>query len=47
MVRQFGTPGEHKRRVVDESSHAIPRTELIKEFVGWMDKCWGAASETR
>jgi eukaryotic-like serine/threonine-protein kinase len=47
MFRQLGTPGEHKRRVVYESSHAIPRTELIKEFVGWMDKYWGAASEKR
>ena len=26
-----------------DSSHAIPRNELIKEFVGWMDKYWGPA----
>ena len=43
MFRHLGTPAEHKRRVVYDSSHAIPRNELIKEFVGWMDKYWGPA----
>jgi formylglycine-generating enzyme required for sulfatase activity/dienelactone hydrolase/predicted Ser/Thr protein kinase len=42
MFRFLGTPAEHKRRVVYEASHALPRSELIKEFVGWMEKYWGA-----
>ena len=41
MFRQLGTAAEHKRRVVYDASHVIPRNELIKEFVGWMDKYWG------
>jgi hypothetical protein len=38
----LGTPAEHKRRVVYESSHMIPRNETIKEVVNWMEKYWGA-----
>ena len=37
----LGTPPAHKRRVVYETSHAIPRTETVKEVVRWMDKYWG------
>lgn len=44
MFRALGTPAEHRRRVVYDVSHIIPRNELIKEFVGWMDKYWGASA---
>ena len=44
MFRALGTPAEHKRRVVYDVSHTIPRNEQIKEFVGWMDKYWGPSS---
>jgi hypothetical protein len=44
MFRGFGTPAEHKRRVVYDTSHTIPRNELIKEFVGWMEKYWGTVT---
>jgi eukaryotic-like serine/threonine-protein kinase len=37
----LGTPPEHKRRIVYESAHNIPRTEMIKEVVSWMEKYWG------
>ncbi|MEO6235674.1 MAG: protein kinase [Vicinamibacterales bacterium] len=40
----LGTPAEHKRRVVYESSHMIPRNETIKEVVNWMEKYWGEPS---
>jgi dienelactone hydrolase len=43
MFRALGTPAEHKRRVVYDVSHTIPRNEMIKEFVGWMEKYWGPA----
>jgi hypothetical protein len=43
MFDSLGTPAEHKRRVVYDTSHTIPRAELIKEFVGWMDRYWGPA----
>ena len=42
FFKLLGTPAEHKRRVVYETSHTIPRNELIKEVVDWMDKYWGS-----
>ena len=47
MFRGLGTPAEHKRRVVYDASHTIPRNEMIKEFVGWMEKYWGTSSAQR
>jgi formylglycine-generating enzyme required for sulfatase activity/tRNA A-37 threonylcarbamoyl transferase component Bud32 len=44
MFNLLGTPAEHKRRVVYESSHMIPRNETIKEVVNWMEKYWGDPS---
>ncbi len=41
LFKLLGTPAEHKRRVVYEASHNIPRTEMIKEVVNWMEKYWG------
>ena len=41
MYNLLGTPPEHKRRVVYETSHSIPRNAMIKEVVDWMDKYWG------
>jgi len=41
LFRLLGTPAEHKRRVVYDASHNIPRTDMIKEVVNWMEKYWG------
>jgi len=41
MFKLLGTTVEHKRRVVYETSHWIPRNETIKEVVDWMEKYWG------
>ena len=41
LFKLLGTPAEHKRRVVYETSHSIPRNEMIKEVVDWMEKYWG------
>jgi eukaryotic-like serine/threonine-protein kinase len=41
LFQLLGTPAEQKRRVVYEASHNIPRNEMIKEVVNWMDKYWG------
>jgi cephalosporin-C deacetylase-like acetyl esterase len=38
MFRLLGTPKEHKRRVVYETGHNIPRNELIKETLDWLDR---------
>jgi eukaryotic-like serine/threonine-protein kinase len=41
MFRLLGTPTEHKRRVVYETGHDIPRSELIKETLYWLDRYLG------
>ena len=41
MFKLLGTAAEHKRRVVYETSHSIPRNAMIKEVVDWMDKVLG------
>jgi dienelactone hydrolase len=41
LFKLLGTPSEHKRRVVYETSHSIPRNEMIREVVDWMEKYWG------
>ena len=37
----LGTPPEQKRRLVYDSAHNIPRTEMIKEVVNWMERIRG------
>ena len=44
MFTLLGTPAEHKRRDVYETSHAIPRNEMIREVVDWMEKYWGTTA---
>jgi hypothetical protein len=41
MFRLLGSPKEHKRRVVFDSAHDIPREELIKETLNWLDRYLG------
>jgi len=41
LFRLFGTPGRDKRRVVYDTGHDIPRPELIKETLNWLDKYLG------
>jgi cephalosporin-C deacetylase-like acetyl esterase len=41
MFRLLGTPKEHKRRVVYETGHNIPRNELIRETLDWLDHYLG------
>jgi len=41
MFRLLGTPTEDKRRVVYDTGHDIPRTEMIKESLNWLDKYLG------
>ncbi|HTQ61263.1 MAG TPA: protein kinase [Candidatus Solibacter sp.] len=41
MFRLLGTPSEDKRRVVYDTGHDIPRTEMIKESLNWLDRYLG------
>jgi dipeptidyl aminopeptidase/acylaminoacyl peptidase len=44
LFKLLGSPAEHRRRVLYETSHGIPRNAVIKEVVAWMDKYWGQTS---
>jgi cephalosporin-C deacetylase-like acetyl esterase len=41
MFNCLGTPPEHKRQMIYDSSHLVPRSELIKETLAWLDKYLG------
>jgi hypothetical protein len=41
MFRLLGTPAEHKRYVLFESAHNVPRNDMIKEVLNWLEKYWG------
>ncbi len=38
MLRLLGTPEDEKRYVVEEGSHYVPRTRLIRETLAWLDR---------
>ena len=46
LFKLLGTAPEHKRRVVYETSHIIPRNAMIKEVVNWMEKYLGPAGSS-
>ena len=37
----LGTPEKDKKLLLYEGSHSVPRLELIKEVLGWMDQYFG------
>ena len=37
MFEALGTTPDRKRHLLYDTSHTIPRTELIREAVAWMD----------
>jgi eukaryotic-like serine/threonine-protein kinase len=41
MFNLFGTPAEQKRRIVYETGHNVPRDQLIKETMEWLDRYLG------
>jgi hypothetical protein len=41
FFRLLGAPSEQKRMFVYEDGHSVPRTELIKETLDWMDRYLG------
>ncbi len=40
----LGTPPEHKKMFVYDKGHSVPRTELIKETLDWLDRYLGPVS---
>jgi dienelactone hydrolase len=41
MFELLGTPKEHKRRLVYPGGHSVPRTEMIRETLAWLDRYLG------
>jgi predicted Ser/Thr protein kinase/predicted esterase len=41
MFRLLGTPEEHKRQLLYDTGHNIPRNQLIKESLEWLDRYLG------
>ena len=46
MFELFGTPQEHKRHYVYDRGHMVPRHELIKESLAWLDKYFGPVEKS-
>ena len=41
MFDLVGTPNKDKRQRLYDTDHYIPRTELIKESLAWLDRYFG------
>jgi hypothetical protein len=41
MFDLLGTPKEHKVQKLYDSDHLLPRDELIKETLNWLDRYLG------
>ncbi len=43
MFRLLGTPADKKRQIISEGGHFVPRTQLVKETLDWLDRYLGPA----
>jgi eukaryotic-like serine/threonine-protein kinase len=41
FFERLGTPADHKRHVAVEAAHSVPRSEYLRELLGWLDKYFG------
>ena len=41
MFELLGTAPEHKKRLVFPGGHSVPRTEMIRESLAWLDRYLG------
>lgn len=41
LFRSLGTPAKDKRAAVFDAGHIVPRNEMIKETLGWLDRYLG------
>ena len=47
MFMLLGTPPDQKRQVVYETSHFLPRNQMIKEILAWLDTYLGSVEIQR
>ena len=45
MLQLFGTAEEDKRHVLFDSGHNVPRNEMIKEVLDWLDRYLGPVEQ--
>ena len=45
MFELLGTPAEHKKRLIFPGGHSVPRTEMIKESLAWLDRYLGPVAQ--
>ncbi|MFO0962175.1 MAG: protein kinase [Phycisphaerales bacterium] len=41
MFEMLGTPPEHKKRLTYPRGHTVPKPELIRESIAWLDRYFG------
>jgi hypothetical protein len=41
LFRSLGTPAKDKRTAVFDAGHIVPRNEMIKETLDWLDRYLG------
>ena len=41
MYELLGTPREHKKLYVLEASHDVPKVDVAKECLEWLDRYFG------
>jgi len=46
LYELLGTPKEDKRQYLYETGHFVPRNELIKETLSWLDKYFGPVKQS-
>lgn len=46
MFDLLGTPEEHKKRLVYPGGHSVPRTEMIRESLAWLDEYLGKVAQS-
>ena len=42
MFRFLGTPKTHKRHLIYDAGHNLPRNEMIKESLDWLEYYLGS-----
>ena len=45
MFDLLGTPEQHKKLVLYETDHFVPKSEIIKETLNWLDKYFGPVNK--
>jgi pimeloyl-ACP methyl ester carboxylesterase len=41
FMRLLGTPAEHKKQILFDGGHFLPRTEMMTESLKWLDQYLG------